>query len=268
VRQFAVDLLRDTGATIPPPDKKFWDDVALTAACEALPAEDARPDVIVVDEAQDFEQGDWMLVEQLAGKRDLWVFRDTRQAFWTDRPLPEALAATLGGRFMLPTSYRCPTSLSSFAESYVSGVVPTTRPPAQVLKLVACADDQVQERTRHEVETLLRQGVCQFAGTDPDAGVAGLAQSFQLGGQVGLGRGGKQGVEFGGADLGLFKQRPGVVVWIGGVDAAQKVLWQAVFGLEPVEGLEGRGGQHPAKIPNHCAIRHGGPRLPRSLSGS
>jgi hypothetical protein len=158
VRQFAVDLLRDTGATIPPPDKKFWDDVALTAACEALPAEDARPDVIVVDEAQDFEQGDWMLVEQLAGKRDLWVFRDTRQAFWTDRPLPEALAATLGGRFMLPTSYRCPTSLSSFAESYVSGVVPTTRPPAQVLKLVACADDQVLERTRHEVETLLRQG--------------------------------------------------------------------------------------------------------------
>ena len=59
---------------------------------------------------------------------------------------------------MLPTSDRCPASLSPFAESYVSGVVPNTRPPEQVLKLVTCEDDQVLERTRHEVEALLRQG--------------------------------------------------------------------------------------------------------------
>ncbi|MDP3151467.1 MAG: NERD domain-containing protein [Archangium sp.] len=158
VRQLAVDLLKGSGANIPPPDKKFWDEVSLNATCEALPIESARPDLVVVDEGQDFDPGDWMLAEQLAGPRGLWVFRDRRQAFWTDRALPESLDATLGGRFTLGQSYRCPSGLAVFAESYVDPTASRALPAAEVLKRVVCDEDEVGEKVRHEVESLLKQG--------------------------------------------------------------------------------------------------------------
>lgn len=158
VRQLAVDLLKGTGATIPPPDKKFWDEVSLTATCEALPMESERPDLVVVDEGQDFEQGDWMLAEQLAGTRGLWVFKDQRQAFWTDRQVPESIVKTLGGRFALTRSYRCPESLATFAESYVDPTAPKTVPAPEVLKRVVCEEEAITERVRHELELLQKQG--------------------------------------------------------------------------------------------------------------
>ncbi len=157
VRQLAVDLLRGSGALIPPPDKRFWDEVSLTAACDALPAEDARPDLVVVDEGQDFEAGDWMLAEQLAGPRGLWVFRDNRQAYW-ERPMPEGVLQSLGGRFTLPRSYRCPEGLAAFAERYANPNAPAIQPPPDVVRVVRCDDAELLERTRHEVETLLKNG--------------------------------------------------------------------------------------------------------------
>lgn len=158
IRQLAVDLLRRSGATIPPPDKKFWDEVSLNAAIDALPSDGERPDVLVVDEGQDLEPNDWMLVEQLVGPRGLWVFRDQRQAFWIDRHLPKDLLDSLGGRFTLPRSYRCPDSLAAFAERYVNPAAREARPEPEVLMLVRCGADEVLERTRHEVESLVRGG--------------------------------------------------------------------------------------------------------------
>ena len=156
IRQLAVDLVRGTGAAIPSPNKQFWEEVSLTAACGALP--DERPELVVVDEGQDFEPGDWMLAEQLAGPRGLWVFMDRRQAFWVDRTLPKSIEDSLGGRFVLPVSYRCPAGLAAFAERYVEPAAPKTVPPADVLKRVGCDEDEVPEKVRHEVEQLLKQG--------------------------------------------------------------------------------------------------------------
>lgn len=156
IRQLAVDLLRRQGATIPPPDKAFWKEVSFTAAVDALPPEAERPDLVVVDEGQDLEANDWLLVEQLAGPRGLWVFRDARQAFWTDRPLPEAVERTLGARLQLPTSYRCPEGLAEFAARYVGDAARGT-PKPEVLKIVT-ASGAVAEAVRHELETLRRQG--------------------------------------------------------------------------------------------------------------
>ncbi len=157
VRQLAVDLLRRQGAVIPPPNKAFWGEVSFTAAAEALPPEAERPDVVVVDEGQDLEPNDWLLVEQLAGPRGLWVFRDARQAFWAERTLPQDLAKTLGATLTLPTSYRCPESLAAFAASYVDAAAPPP-PKPEALKLVRTTHD-VAEAVRHEVEALRRQGI-------------------------------------------------------------------------------------------------------------
>lgn len=157
VRQLAVELLKKSGATIPAQTKAFWDEVSLTAACEALPPEAERPSVVVVDEGQDLEQSDWMLVEQLAGPRGLWVFRDVRQAFWSDRLIPEGLAKSLGGRFTLPTSHRCPQSLAAYAESLLTGAA-VAKPAPEVLKIVDRPGADVVELVRHEVESLLKAG--------------------------------------------------------------------------------------------------------------
>lgn len=158
VRQLAVDLLRQHGAEIPPPDKKFWDEVSFAAAVDALPPEDARPDLLVIDEGQDFEANDWMLVEQLIGPRSLWIFRDPRQAYWEERRLPDELDKTLGGRFTLPRSYRCPEPLTGFAEQYVNTLAPRVTPSPEHLRLVTCDEGAAADRVRHELETLLKNG--------------------------------------------------------------------------------------------------------------
>jgi hypothetical protein len=61
----------------------------------------------------------------------------------------------------------------------------------------------------------------------------------------------KELVETRGVDLVALEQRPGVVVVVGRVDPADQVLRQAPFRLEAVEGLERRGGEDPAEIPDH-----------------
>lgn len=158
IRQLAVELLRQSGAAIPAPDKAFWDEVSFNAAAEALPPEAERPDVVVVDEAQDFEASDWMLVEQLAGPRGLWVFRDARQAFWTERVLPPALEATLGARLKLQQPYRCPAGLAAFAEAFATGALPTSFPPPAEARLVVCEPADTHDTVRHLVDELRRGG--------------------------------------------------------------------------------------------------------------
>ncbi len=158
IRQLAVDLLRKNGSPIPPPDKAFWDEVSFNAAADALPPEAERPDVVVVDEGQDFEASDWMLVEQLAGARGLWVFRDKRQAFWSERTLPDALETTLTGRLKLLQRYRCPAGLASFAECFASNETPAQRPSPDEVRLVVCPGAETSERVRHLIDQLRKEG--------------------------------------------------------------------------------------------------------------
>ena len=51
--------------------------------------------------------------------------------------------------------------------------------------------------------------------------------------------------------MGALEFRPGVFQMIGGVGVADDVDGKAALLLETRKGLEGRGGQHPAEIPDH-----------------
>lgn len=157
IRQFAVELLRQSGTPIATPSQAFWNDVSFQAACDALPPPHERPDMVVVDEGQDFEANDWELVQQLAGPRGLWVFHDERQAFWSERKIPPALEATLGGVLTLQKGQRCPPQLAAFADQYVSGATEPLN-VGDALSIVSCDEGKIVDRVRHELERLIKAG--------------------------------------------------------------------------------------------------------------
>jgi len=162
IRQFAAGLLSAAGHPIATAGKDFWKEVSLQAACDALPAIEQRPDLIVVDEGQDFEEADWALVEQLVGDRGLWCCSDAAQAFWGDRKPPPALFAD-AALLRLLKQYRCPDSLFAFASRYLSprpasALVDGPVPGGSVLRLSVAPDGKVLDRVRHEVDSLRRQG--------------------------------------------------------------------------------------------------------------
>jgi hypothetical protein len=66
----------------------------------------------------------------------------------------------------------------------------------------------------------------------------------------------EQRVETGGVDLGALEAGPGVGVGIGRIDRADEVVGQATLDLITPEGLERRGGEHAAEIPDHRLDRH------------
>src|SRR5690606_12560257 len=85
LRRFACELI---GAA--PHETADWEAPRWHEAMrDAVRHLDARPDVVVIDEGQDFEGPDWELVHALTGEGDLWVFHDPHQGFWPDRALPE-----------------------------------------------------------------------------------------------------------------------------------------------------------------------------------
>jgi hypothetical protein len=182
IRRYARDLVVTAGHVTPPPTPEFWNEVVLQAACDALPPVDQRPELIVVDEAQDLEPSDWLLVEALIGDRALWAFGDSRQLFWRDRAVPEQLFAT-AVRLKLKQQHRNPPDLAAFALSYVDENAPRKRPDPSVLRLSIARDGDVLERVRHELDALRRDGaqpediaVLSLAGRDKSklVGLEGL----------------------------------------------------------------------------------------------
>jgi hypothetical protein len=155
IRRYAAELLAAAGRPVRADDSKFWAEASLEAACGALPAR--RPDLVVVDEAQDLEESDWALVEELSRGGDLWVFADVRQAFWTDRPIPsfvthEAVRLTLGAQ------KRNPPGIWRLASSYAGNA---DEPPAASdgsVRVIAVAPDELARRLRHEITELRRKG--------------------------------------------------------------------------------------------------------------
>jgi hypothetical protein len=155
IRRYARDLLLAAGHESSPLTREFWNEVSLRAACDALPAAIDRPDLVVVDESQDFEPGDWMLIEALVGSGRLWVFGDSRQQFWRERTPPAALLDG-AARLRLKQQQRNPKDLWDFARAYAEGITPG-QPDAAVLRLIVARGD-VLDRVRHEVDTLRRGG--------------------------------------------------------------------------------------------------------------
>ncbi len=114
VRGLAVELLKQAQLEVGDySSAAFWENVSLRAASEALPKVADRWDVVLIDEAQDFSAGDWLLATELAQGRRLWAFHDPAQAFWPDREVPGDRA---WAHWMLPTPYRCPPGIQALAE--------------------------------------------------------------------------------------------------------------------------------------------------------
>jgi hypothetical protein len=158
IQRYACDLLRAAGQQANPRTPAEWRDVSLAAACDALPADEARPDLVVVDEAHDLTAADWDLVQALAAGRGLWVFCDGRQHFWPERTIPEPLLRELPP-LTLKQQLRNPPAIAAFASLY-------TAAPADfdghvnpdILRLALAPHDQVLDRVRHELMTLQAAG--------------------------------------------------------------------------------------------------------------
>lgn len=117
VPRYAVELLKQHNMLEDLDDSAdFWSQVSFQAAIEALPLSLLPPDVVILDEAQDLTDSDWLLVEELAKGKVCWIFQDPAQAFWDDRPAPSWIKDQ--GLFRLTKSYRCPASVIELSKKY------------------------------------------------------------------------------------------------------------------------------------------------------
>jgi hypothetical protein len=174
LRRFARELLAKSGMKMPEESTEFWHGVALRAVCDALPAAADRPGLVVVDEGQDFDESDWMLVDELATGAGFWAFLDPRQAFW-DRKKPESVL-TGATRLVLREQQRNPDAIRDFAGLYAAPVVATTatatdggsrtaaakpaaRPDPTVLSKVIAAPADTAAAVTAQITRLTKAGV-------------------------------------------------------------------------------------------------------------
>lgn len=156
IRRYAGELLAARGVAIPA-DPAFWETASQAAADGALPA--VRPELVVVDEAQDLDAGDWALVHALAGDRPLWVLGDERQAFWRRPAFPDAI--TTGAiRLKLSTQLRCPTGIAALAERYLEQPdgAPTFPTSTTMVRLVETTPGAELDQLGTTLTELLRGG--------------------------------------------------------------------------------------------------------------
>lgn len=157
IRRYARDLVVAAGHVTPPPTREFWDEIVLQAACDALPPVEERPELVVIDEAQDLEPSDWLLVEALVGDRGLWALTDPRQQFWRGREIPTRLFAS-AARLRLKQQHRNPADLAGFALAYVDESEARKRPDPSIVRLSVARDGDVLGRVRHELDVLRKDG--------------------------------------------------------------------------------------------------------------
>ncbi|RMG14716.1 MAG: hypothetical protein D6729_13365 [Deltaproteobacteria bacterium] len=140
----------------------FWEGLYLRAAdaVGSLPASE-RPEMLVVDEAQDLSENAWFFVDALAGAGRLWAFGDGAQRFWPERTVPEELFPT---RFALPASHRCPKGLLALARRCIGQPADETAIEAALgdgtLGLRPCpSETSVPEYVARAIDDLLGEGL-------------------------------------------------------------------------------------------------------------
>ena len=192
IRRFAAMLLEASGAQVAPGDPTFWQNASLAAAVDALPPLEDRPELVVVDEAQDLEPGDWDLIGELVGDRALWILADERQAFWRRPPIPDALLAG-AVRLKLAAQHRAPSRIASFAAGYVApepprrpGEASSSEQATGAVRMCVVPTGREADRLGAELVELLRAGarptdiaVVSLAGVN----VSQVLQLDTLGGQ-------------------------------------------------------------------------------------
>lgn len=162
VPRYAARLLQRGGVlTGLPVEPGEWADVSLRAAAEVLPEGDERPEVLIVDEAQDLADNDWLLVEELARDARTWIFYDPAQSFWSDRRLPGWVESLPNCR--LNKSYRCPEPILEFSKQLSGAVYDAAVVEKgfadQVIGVVECpSPSSVPAKVENEIRKLRGQG--------------------------------------------------------------------------------------------------------------
>ncbi len=162
VQRYAVRRLESSGLTnTSSKTPEYWANVSLLAAVEALPEETMAPDVLILDEAQDFTENDWVLIEELSREKTCWIFYDPAQAFWQDRVLPAW--AEVGGRFKLTQCYRCPEAVIEYSkqvhgEDFDETVLKKGFDAGQIAVVDAPSESSILSRVEKEITKLRSEG--------------------------------------------------------------------------------------------------------------
>lgn len=123
IKRYAQEVVDGRGAAPPasalPGTVEAYNELSLSAA-EIIGSSSDRPDIVVVDEGQDLSTEDWLLVDELSRDRDLWVFHDSAQDYWSERTIPPSISDA-AARLELPEQMRNPPSVARFAALYVDG---------------------------------------------------------------------------------------------------------------------------------------------------
>jgi thymidine kinase len=120
-----------------------------------------RPEVIIVDEAQCFDEADWRIVEHLRTLLgSVWIFQDPNQSFWQGRQLPESVAKGGFAKFRLPRQERMPPSIEALAFAYLEHGNPDEvirRYEPSLIKVVDCEADP-RKALAAELDDLIEMG--------------------------------------------------------------------------------------------------------------
>ncbi len=114
------------------------------------------------------EENDWLLVSELASGKDLWVFYDDAQQFWSERSIPPAIRAMAGAPLVLTRQHRNPPAIDDFAAHDAAPDKPTMAREApaayrrsrrtSALQAIQTGDEQIIPRVEKELDRLRSQG--------------------------------------------------------------------------------------------------------------
>ena len=161
ISQLAVELCQEQGIGMDPHNPDRWEEANLHAS-EVVQEAATRWDVIIVDEAQDLHQANWLLVDALSGGGRLWAFHDPAQAFWAERAVPEEMFTSY---FELTQAYRSPPALLRVAEALRTGSADVAAAvqaaqDADCLRLVSCpSESSVADKVATAIGTLRGEGL-------------------------------------------------------------------------------------------------------------
>ena len=160
---FAVRLLRETGHEIVEEyTPEFWNPITLEAALDALPPGDRRWDTVIVDEAQDMGENDWLFIDACAGDAPrLWIFLDPSQTFLPDRRIPASREKD-AFKVMLDCPYRCPPPIQALVDLISGGEADKAliKEGVQtgVIKIIGGSASDVDRLIGKEITALLDDG--------------------------------------------------------------------------------------------------------------
>jgi len=162
VSRYAAELMLSLGQIKSiPQDPEGWADISLMAAFDALPLLKKKPDVVIIDEAQDLTESEWLLVEELSRESKNWIFYDPAQAFWVERKLPVWLNNLFNYR--LQRCYRCPESILEFSKAlsqrkYDKASVKDSL-DKDTIRIVKCpSESSIMPKIENEIRKLLSVG--------------------------------------------------------------------------------------------------------------